>query len=404
MIFAALISGGALHAQQRSESDDFSYALKLYNEKFYDLAAQQFSQFVNNYPGSNRVAEAGFYSGMSYFYLNKYEKARTEFQRVAVDFPKHDRAGESWYMIGECYERLDNPQEAAKAYEMVNLLHPNHEKAAESILKAGQIYLQMHKFDDADQLFNLIQSRYIESPAYFPSMLAQGKLYLENGRTQQAEEKLEKVLSSESEDNLKAQAWFYLGESYAAQGNYQQAIPPYQNVVTKYKRTDTYPAAVVSLASIYLQREDYLQVQQLVSEALKSNPPGMYLYHLQEILADAYYLDGKYALAGKQYTLCLEAPDSSKFVIRKLKLALTWYKQGNLYDAIAGLHDIVLNKKYWSFTGYSHAKNFYFTWKLAKQEFESGLADLYTLQATGGLSGDDQRWFVSFMKNQQAPK
>ena len=34
-------------AQQKSESDDFSYALKLYNEKFYDLAAQQFSRFEN---------------------------------------------------------------------------------------------------------------------------------------------------------------------------------------------------------------------------------------------------------------------------------------------------------------------------------------------------------------------
>ena len=73
-----------LFAQQRSESDDFSYALKLYNEKLYHLAAQQFSRFSSNYTGSNKVAEAGYYSGMSLYYLNDYANARIEFNLNGV--------------------------------------------------------------------------------------------------------------------------------------------------------------------------------------------------------------------------------------------------------------------------------------------------------------------------------
>ncbi len=399
VIFTILISTVA--AQQRSESDDFSYALKLYNEKFYDLAAQQFSRFVDNYPGTSKVAEAGFYGGMSLYYLLQYENARIEFQRVAVDFPRHDRAAESWYMIGECYQRLSNAEEAAKAYEMVKLLFPSHDKTAESILKAGNIYQDLGRNEVAEQLYNLIQSRYIESSSYFPSLLAQGKLYLDTGKTTRALEKLEKVLAGDSNDDIKAQAWYYLGESYAAQGNYQKAISPYQNVVNKYKKTITYHGAALSLSQIYLQQEKYPQVQRLVTDALKNNPPGIYKFQLEEILADAYYLNAKYALAGKQYLSSIESPDSAKYVLRNLKLALSWEKQGNQHNAIQVLHPIILEKKYWKSGGYHQAKNIYFKWKLASGEYESGIADLYTLQSLKGLSEDDQMWFVSFLKNQE---
>jgi len=140
-----IFQAGILAAQQRSESDDFSYALKLYNEKLFHLAARQFSRFSTNYPGSNKLPESGYYSGMALFFLNEYANARIEFQRVAVDFPRHDRAAESWYMIAECYTAMDNDEEAAKAFEMVKLLHPQHGKAAESILRAGTIYQKLKK-------------------------------------------------------------------------------------------------------------------------------------------------------------------------------------------------------------------------------------------------------------------
>ena len=45
-----LANTGVVLAQQYSESNDFSYALKLYNENFYDVAAQQFSQQTDSSP------------------------------------------------------------------------------------------------------------------------------------------------------------------------------------------------------------------------------------------------------------------------------------------------------------------------------------------------------------------
>ncbi len=163
-----LILAATGQTQQKSENDDFSYALKLYDEKFYDLAAQQFVRFVNNYPGSDKLPEAGYYTGMALFELKDYETARIEFQGVAVDYPAHKRSADSWFMIGECYLKMDKTEDAAKAFETVKIMHPNHTSAAESILRAGKLYQQIGFFEKAEQLYTLIQNRYVESADLFP--------------------------------------------------------------------------------------------------------------------------------------------------------------------------------------------------------------------------------------------
>jgi len=386
--------------QQRSESDDFSYAMKLYNEKLYHLASRQFSRFATNYPGSNKVAEAGYYSGMALYYSNDFANARIEFQRVAVDFPRHDRAAESWFMIGECYSSLENDGEAAKAYEMVKLLYPQHGKAAESILRAGNIYQDMKKFDDAEQLYNLIQNRYVESTAYFPSFLAEAKLFLEKGQTSKANENLEKIIASDSGDKIKAQTWFYMGESYRAQGNYQLAVPPYQKVITNYKGTTIYPDAALSLSQIFLQQSKYTESQTIITSALSNNPPAQYVDKMQESLADAYYLGGKYALASKNYQASLQSSDSTKYILKKLKLALSWHKQNNINKAIQTLQDIILKKKYHQANGYSIAKDHYFKWLQETNAYESAISDLYSLKSMNALSKDDQIWLAGFLQVQ----
>ena len=397
-IIVSLMQATDVFAQERSEIDDFSYALKLYNEKLYHLAAQQFSRFTTNYPESDKLPEAGFYTGMAYYYLKDYENARIEFQRVAVDFPKHDRAAESWYMIGECYSTLNKDAEAAKAYEMVKLLYPQYGKAAESILRAATLYQKMKKYDDAEQLYNLIQNRYIESTSYFPSYLEEAKLFLEKGQTSKANANLEKIIASNADNKLKAQTWFYMGEAYRTQGNYQLAIPAYQKVITTYKNTSVYPGAILSLAQIYLKLEQYIDAQRILSEALNSNPPAEYLYDMQENLADAYYLSGKYALASNNFQSSLASSDSTKYTLIKLKLALSWYKQNNVNKAIQTLKDIILDKKYYNATGYGIAKSLYFTWLKEAKEYETAIADLYTLKTIRSLSKDDQIWLADFLK------
>src|SRR4030042_3924323 len=109
IIILALLQSGS--GQRYGESDDFSYALKLFNEGFFDIAAQQFNLFVDKYPASDRVPEARFYLGLSLYNSKDYENARVEFQDMAVRFPDHDRAAEAWVKVGDSYLKMQKPDE-----------------------------------------------------------------------------------------------------------------------------------------------------------------------------------------------------------------------------------------------------------------------------------------------------
>ena len=382
LLLMAVIITFTARTQQKSESDDFSYALKLYKEKFYDLAAQQFTRFVNNYPSSTLLDEAGYYIGMAYFEQKDYENARIEFQNVAVNFPDSKKSAESWYLVGECYFLMDNLPEAAKAYETVKILYPSHASAAQSALRAGQIYLQLGKYEKAENLFNLIRDRYYESPAYFPSILSYGILYAGKQEYGPAVQKFNQVLEGNSNSELKAEALFYLGDLYRLQSNFDSAIGYLEKVIKNYNQEKVYNKAVLSLSEILLLKEAYASAQPILMEALKNKPDVQIAKKMKESLGDCYYLQSQFALARNMYEESGADDKDSSYVKRNLKAALSWKKQGVEDKALAVLAEIIKKRAYHTYPYFETAREIYFKWLLESGRYTTGISEYYTIKGS----------------------
>jgi tetratricopeptide (TPR) repeat protein len=400
-VYIVILSGFLslqLLSQNKSESDDFSYALKLYKEKFYDLAAQQFTRFMNNYPASNLLDEAGYYSGMAFFELKDYENARIEFQNVAVNFPDSKKSADSWFMVGECFSLMHNLPEAAKAFETVKILYPAHASAAESALRAGKIYLQLHNYGKAEHHFNLIQDRYYESPAYFPSLLAYGILHIRKHEYGEALQKLNKVLEGNSNKEIKAEALFQLGDLYRIQGDFEGAIGYLNEVINQYKKESVYNDAVLVLSEILILKEAYDQAMQVLNNALNQKPKSSVAVKMSTLLGDCYYMQDQYALARNQYQVSIQDDQDSSYVLRKLKLALTWYKQGITDKGLSELSGIVLEQTYKDYPYFETAKESYFNWLLESEQYARGISDYYAAQRQSVPSPKIKRIIAALLK------
>ncbi len=387
-----------LSAQVNSESDDFSYALKLFDEQFYELAAKQFSRFTNRYPNSARVAEAAYYTGLSLYNLKDYSNARVEFQGVAVNYPSSSRAADSWYMMGECYTLLGKHEEAAKSYEMVKNLQPDHAVAAKSILHAGEAYQQLHELDKAEQLYILIQNRYIESPEYFSAVLDHGTLFIQKGERGKAIEKMNKVLDSNCSDQLKAQALYSLGEMDQASGYLTSAVEYYQKITDRYTKSPVYQSTALALSQVYLVQNRYSDAQKVLNQGLNSNPPPAMKAQLQEKLGDAYYLAKQFGLALKAYDQSAEDKKETSYVVRRLKGALCWSNQKNLQKGIEYLEDLLADSSYYSYFGFKETKQLFFEWLLNLNKYEQGIAALNYLKPTGHFNRQDKIILIAFYK------
>ena len=329
VIFILLVLNSGF-AQTNSDSDDFSYALKLFEEKFYDLAAQQFIKFANNHPTSSKLDEVGYYGGLSLYNLGDFSNARIEFQSVAVNYPKSKRAPESWFMSGESYFKLGSLEDAAKSYETVKTLYHNHPKAPLGALKAGDIYTDLGDFQKANQLFGLIQDRFIESEAYYPSLISHGNLYIKTGEISKAVDKLKKVFQSDAGYDFKAQANYYLGLLSEQQGYINDAINYYSTVRKSYNKNPVYADACINLAKIKIQNASYSEAIQIINDGLDVNPTNTVKEAMQELLGDAYFLDDKFALAQQSYEKSQVVKESTMDSDRRqLKIALCWFEQKN---------------------------------------------------------------------------
>ena len=255
-------------SQQYNESNDFSYALKLYNEGFYDPAAQQFSKFINRYPGSERIADAHFYYGESLLKLQEYEDARIEFQDLAVSFPDHHRAPQGWMKVGESYELLGKGEEAAKAYETVKILYPQDALAPQGLLKAAGIYMEIDQVNRAEQILRDFLNRYLESSEYPRGRVLYGRLLIKKREYERAGSEFRRVAETSSDKQILAEA--RLGEATVFQqlGLYKRAESTLEEIIKSQSGTPQGFEAVMTLSSVYQDNREWDKAVAVLRQAL----------------------------------------------------------------------------------------------------------------------------------------
>jgi len=317
-------------SQYKDPSNDFSYAIKLYNQSFYDLAAQQFVKYYTTYPQNENTDEAKFYAGMSLYLLKEYNNSRIEFQSLALEFPKSKRAGESWFKIGECYEKLENYPEAAKAFETLKNLYPQNHFAAQALYRAGNNYIKYQEYSKAKSVYAGILDRYPESTVYYKAMVQLGTVNNSLNDSEQAKFYLNKVIQNSKQSSELAQAYYTIGVIDFERGYNALARSSFIKIVRDYSNTDYQPLASYNLAKISIQNNKYAEAIDHLEKADQPSLSNELINEVEILKADAYFLNSKYALAEKSYQSARikNEGNDSLYILISLKKALAQKKQG----------------------------------------------------------------------------
>lgn len=225
LILMLISLGTVLRAQQ----DQFGYALKLYNEGFYDLASQQFSSFITSNPASEQIPDAHYFLAQCYLKIGQPDLAVIELKKLALEYPSHNKATDAWLLLGEIYEHQKNYQEAVKAYENVKILYPNSTKAPEGLLKAGKTAIAMNDWENSYRLLSELMERYPEAPAAGIAPIYLSKVELERNNLSKAILLLEKLQSS-YQDSVKNMAIIELARIHLKANNVSRARTLLQSV------------------------------------------------------------------------------------------------------------------------------------------------------------------------------
>ncbi len=314
-------------SQRYGESDDFSYALKLFNEGFYDIAAQQFQVFLERYPNSERVPDAKYYLALSYYNVQDFERARIEFQSLAVGYPDHNRAPDAWQKVGESYQKLNKPAAAAKAFETVKVLYPEDPNAPPSLYEAANVYFNNGQLKQAESTLQDFLDRYPASALYAKGRLLYARILMQEQNFDQAFKEFQKVLESDASSDVLATAHVGLGEFYQNLGQMEKAKSEYDLVLTQFSSTDAVYQAILKYTDLLANTQDFEKATSLISKNLNRFKDRRQQAELNLKLAAIYFLQENFLSARK----ILESlqPD----MLNDSLAARTYFYLGNVYTA-----------------------------------------------------------------------
>jgi tol-pal system protein YbgF len=109
---------------------DYEAALRVLEQKDYNLAISRFREFVKKYPKSRLANNAQYWIGESYYALRQFDQAILEFDEVRRSDPPGDKVAASLLQQGFAFAELGERVNARLILQEVVEKYPQSPEAA----------------------------------------------------------------------------------------------------------------------------------------------------------------------------------------------------------------------------------------------------------------------------------
>ncbi len=287
-------------AQETKAEKEFNFAQKLFEDKLYILAAEQFKDFAKNYPNNEQADNALFLCGESFSNEMDYNLAFEAFRELEISYPLSALIAKGRFQMASCQVKLNNFEAAAKLYQRIPVFHPESEFAPKAYYESGRAYLKAGKNNDGLSIFlNLINDypdsrerldayreivqlqikmgdfsdaidtidgifRALGSDLKYPQIdFLRAEIFEKLGQINEAESAYLKLLESFPSSPESKNAHYKLGVLSQNNGDYDVALKYFNNYIANADSTR-------QSNPVYLKRGDILLLQKQYDAALES--------------------------------------------------------------------------------------------------------------------------------------
>ena len=158
LVLLALVPAALVHADA---DDDFGLAQNLFRDAGdYATSAQLFAEFMRNYPGDSRQADAALLLARSYARSQRCADAVPAFESFYEVHTEHVAAADARRERADCLQEIGSFGRAAASYEDVQRLYSEAQFAAASLLSAAANYVRAGDLSNAVRVYNKLLAAY----------------------------------------------------------------------------------------------------------------------------------------------------------------------------------------------------------------------------------------------------
>ncbi len=291
------------------EEQDYAFAYGLFKDGLFQLAADQFDQFVKKYPASVRMVDAVFLSIESRFHQQQFDTARRLFSRFISDYPDSRYTDDASLRLGESLLRLKKNQEALVPLKVVLDQFEQSELAGEAAYWIGEAYVRLGDYENAIKYYTL-------SFEHFPT------------------------------NRLRDYALYGVGWTYQTKGDYPRAAESYARLPKELPASELVSAALVRHGECFYYMKEYRKAIQELSASSAGITRAEEKGEAEYLIAEAYYHLGEFGEARAHYEQFLKDHPAHRLE-RDVLYALGWtylkttdyLKAEQAFDRLAGGSD-----------------------------------------------------------------
>ncbi|MBN2381535.1 tetratricopeptide repeat protein [bacterium] len=282
---------------ESSEQDDFTIAVRAFEDGLYDLSRQQLRLFLEKYTSSSRRGKAQLLLGEIAFQRKEYKQAQKEFQRFLTNYPNHGDAENALFRLARSYFLQGQYSAAAETYGQIPKRFPESKSGGTAYYWAGESLYLMKKYGEAQQEFSQALKNSTTNAYYEYSLFRRGLSYFENEQYPEAVTDLLEVTHLDFNEEIVAECYFLLLQSYFRSGNYEAFLNEASRS-EKFIKPDKHSELLILSATAYLRAGRPKDGIAFLKKKLENNPV---LINDKKLYPEILYLLGLSHLQDMQY-------------------------------------------------------------------------------------------------------
>lgn len=269
------LSVSPLFAQgTQAENNHFKIAQSMFSEGAYANAAQEFKQFIINFPTSERLPDALLQLGEAYARGNQSQEAIEAYQQFIDRYPSHFAVASAMRSKAQAFEQIKEYNKAGQAYENVHTSYPEGEYAIQDLLSAGRNYHLGQNLESAERAYSFLIRQYPQSPLVHEAVYNLGRVLLDDQRTEEALIQFKTIVDFSGPTERKPDALLDMGKVALAREDLAEANRIFDDLRKKFPKSLSAENAYLVLGGWYANAEDWSGAEAVYRQATTQLPPN----------------------------------------------------------------------------------------------------------------------------------
>lgn len=345
-------------------SDDvFLGQANLYSEmEDYPKAVDAYTQLIDHFPNSRRIADAYLGRANSH-YLNKdYPKAILDYQSVidkfTADSSMEEVTQKAYFGLAWAYLKSGDIDGSVKIFEAVKDKTDNKTVKVSALTQIGDAYQDTEKFEKAMEIYDRILREYPDSPYTDYVQYREGIALLKMDKVDAAMLSLQGLQTNFPKSKYLHDTYYYLAVASFKKEDWASTLDYIQEYIDNSKDNDEFLGeSYYILGLAHFSLNDFPGALKAFQKVLKDFPnQTINVKNAQLAIAKTYYKSGETAEALKQFNLIINKYPDAEIAQEALLWVAGHYLQNSEFDTAIGYYQQFIEK----FPGSNKIENAYY--------------------------------------------